>query len=86
MPRAESTVNGAQTFVCPMYFHESSFHVSLPNSPASGTVLKRHTRRPVRTSKACTSPGGSPRYWRRSPTPLPTMTRFPHTTGGDVLV
>jgi hypothetical protein len=84
--RAVSAVNGAQTLVWPVYAHEPSSQVSFPSSPGCGIGLKRQTRLPVRTSNACTSPGGSFRYVSRSPTPLPTITRSPTTTGGEVFV
>src|SRR5262245_66503220 len=36
--------------------HESFSHVSLPDSPGRGIVLKVHSRFPVWTSNACTRP------------------------------
>src|SRR3954469_19328555 len=59
-PRGSSTLNGAHTLVWPVVLHESPCHVSAPTSRAvRGTGLKLHTRRPVLTSNAWTSPGGS---------------------------
>src|SRR5438067_2977247 len=84
-PRRSSSVIGGHTLVCPVIAHESFFHVSLPNSPGCGIVWNDQAILPVCASYARTSPGGSLRYINRSPTPLPTMTRFLYTTGGDVL-
>ena len=63
-------------------------HVSLPYSPSNGIVWNSHTFSPVRTSKACTSPGGvySGGGWKRqSPIAEPTATTSRQTTGGDVI-
>ena len=84
--RARRRVNGAQTFVWPWSPTSCSPTSRCRTRRAAGWVLNRQTRLPVRTSNAWMSPGGSRLYTRRSPTPLPTMTRSPYTTGGDVFV
>src|SRR4051812_29627570 len=85
-PRAASSDIGAHPLVWPVNFHDRSCHVSFPTSPACGIVWNVHTCLPVRASNARTSPGGSFLYTRRSPTPLPRITRSLYTIGGDVLV
>ena len=45
-----------QTPVLPLAAQESFSHVSLPNSPGFGIVLKVHRSLPVRTSKARARP------------------------------
>src|SRR6185295_2763602 len=86
-PRSSSTLNGAHTLVWPVVRQASLSHVAAPGSVGFfGMGLNDHTRLPVFTSNACTSPGGSLGYTSLSATPLPTITRSRQTTGGDVCV
>src|SRR6185436_18447799 len=77
-----------QRFASPLYAHESFSHVSLPTSPGCGIGLKVHRGLPVRTSKACTIPGGAAILLGRSdidpPRPTPTMTTSLQTCGTPV--
>src|SRR5690348_7852491 len=77
---------GAHTPVLPVYSHDPSFQVSLPNSPARGIVWKVHRRLPVRTSKPRISAGtfvfdvGDVPFLSAAPTMRTSLTMI----GGDV--
>src|SRR5687768_12016036 len=83
MPVSVSSVNPPHGFAPPRPFQGSPplGQVSRPNSPSRGTVWKRQTSLPVRTSNARGSPGAA---GRASFVEQPTITRFSNTIGGDV--
>ena len=56
-PSSSSALIIDHTVTLPAYDQESSSHVSLPNSPGVGTVLKVQRTLPVRASKARIQPG-----------------------------
>ena len=73
------------TLAWPVKRHDSSFQVSAPKTSLDcGMVKKTQRRSPVRTSNACTVPGGSNFRRTRSGMRLPTITRSSNTTGGEV--
>jgi hypothetical protein len=67
--------------VLPVYFQEPFSQVSMPNSPSRGTTWNVQRGFPVRTSNACTSPGGCSFTGGRSVMLPPAITTSPHTSG-----
>src|SRR5580765_1351581 len=55
-PASGSAVICVHTPLLPVHDHDSFSHVSLPNSPGYGIVLKRQINLPVRASNARTRP------------------------------
>src|SRR5262245_23844909 len=80
-PSSSSALIIDHRFVLPVYFQDSFSHVSSPNSPSRGTTWNVQRGFPVRTSNACTSPGGCSLTGGRSVMLPPVMTTSPHTCG-----
>src|SRR5262245_3427193 len=83
-PSSSSALIRDHRFVLPVYFQDSFSQVSMPNSPSRGTTWNVHRGLPVRTSKACTSPGGCSLTGGRSVMLPPVITTSPQTCGPAV--
>src|SRR5262245_1412606 len=80
-PSSSSELTSDQRFAWPEYDHESFSQVSLPTSPGLGITRNAQRGLPVRTSNACTFPGGCSFVCGASLIWAPTITTSRQTCG-----